>query len=74
VFESKIPAPVSLTSSGLSPLTVAFVPTGMKHGVSNDPWGVWILPNLAFDCLQVLIGSYQIGNLSAFLFFIYYVT
>ena len=37
VFDNKICAPVSLTSSGESPLTVAFVPTGIKQGVSITP-------------------------------------
>ena len=33
-----IEAPVSRMSSGLSALTVAFVPTGMNCGVSTTPW------------------------------------
>src|SRR5690242_6938325 len=31
-------------SRGRMPLTVAWVPTGMKTGVSTSPWGVWRMP------------------------------
>ena len=45
---------MSLNSSGLIVLTVAFVPTGINIGVSKDPCGVCTIPNLAPDCLHVL--------------------
>src|SRR5665811_1073647 len=40
-------APVSSISSGWSALIVAFVPTGMKVGVSTTPRGRWSLPRRA---------------------------
>jgi len=42
-------APVSATMLGSKPLTVACVPTGMKRGVSNVPWGVVTVPILALQ-------------------------
>src|SRR5689334_1101219 len=37
-------APASRTISGVSPLTVACVPTGMNTGVRTLPCGVWNAP------------------------------
>jgi len=39
-----IEVPVARIWSGVSPLTVAWVPTGMKAGVSTGPCAVWSLP------------------------------
>src|SRR3989442_1622549 len=40
-------APVARTASGAKPLTVAWVPTGIKAGVATTPCGVTISPRRA---------------------------
>src|ERR1700686_1768649 len=40
-------APPARTACGSMPLTVAWVPTGMKAGVATRPWGVAISPQRA---------------------------
>ena len=42
-----IRTPVSTSSWGERPFTDPWVPTGIKIGVSNVPWGVSISPTLA---------------------------
>jgi hypothetical protein len=56
-----IPASMETSSSGDMPFTVAWVPTGMKAGVSKLPWGVWTLPSLAPVWAHVFINSYLTG-------------
>ena len=41
--------PVAASWSGVIPLTVAWVPTGMKAGVSTEPWGVSSRPVRAHE-------------------------
>src|SRR5450759_5656999 len=48
-------APVSSISSGWSALIVAFVPTGMKVGVSTTPRDRWSLPRRA--CVEPSAGG-----------------
>src|SRR5579863_1430959 len=40
-------APLPRTACGSMPLTLAWVPTGMKAGVATAPWGVAISPRRA---------------------------
>src|SRR5476649_2171092 len=48
-----ISAPVKRTSSGISPFTVACVPTGMKAGVCTAPCGVTISPRRALPSVAI---------------------
>jgi hypothetical protein len=47
VLESTISAPVACSCAGVTPFTVARVPTGMNRGVFTTPWGVWKQPQRA---------------------------
>jgi hypothetical protein len=53
VFDRTICAPVSRSWAGVTVLTLARVPTGMKRGVLTLPWGVWKLPARALVQVQV---------------------
>src|SRR5262245_45985931 len=46
-------APLARTVSGSSPLTVAWVPTGMNAGVRTGPWGVTNSPQRAAPSLAI---------------------
>src|SRR5262249_14863591 len=45
--------PVARTVAGANPLTVAWVPTGMKAGVATKPWGVGISPQRAAPSVAI---------------------
>ena len=45
MFASSMRVPVARSWSGVSPLTVACVPTGMNAGVSTEPCGVSSRPD-----------------------------
>jgi len=49
VLASKTVAPVALRLSTVCAFTVAWVPTGMKTGVSTGPCRVWNLPARAWE-------------------------
>src|SRR6202051_779015 len=46
-------APPARTACGSMPLTVAWVPTGMKAGVATRPWGVVISPQRAAPSVAI---------------------
>src|SRR5688500_11405574 len=48
VLARMICEPVAATWSGRTPLMVPCVPTGMKAGVSKEPWRVWTRPRRAW--------------------------
>ena len=52
MLESTISAPVACSCAGVTPFTVASVPTGMKRGVVTTPWGVWKQPQRALVRVQ----------------------
>jgi hypothetical protein len=52
-----ISALMSLSWAGVTALTVASVPTGIKMGVVTSPWSVWTTPRRAFDFLEVFRSS-----------------
>ncbi len=57
VFASMISALMSLSWAGVTALTVASVPTGIKMGVVTSPWSVCTTPRRAFDFLDVFRSS-----------------
>lgn len=51
---------ISFSCRGLTPFTVAWLPTGIKTGVSTVPWGVINQPNRAKLSEEVLINLNQL--------------
>src|SRR6476619_7169477 len=57
-----IDAPASRTWSGVSPLTAAWVPTGMKTGVSTGPCGVSRRPRRAGPSVESRVKRQDMGK------------
>src|SRR5207244_538097 len=55
-------APASWRCCGVRPLTVAWVPTGMKTGVSTTPCGVWSRPSRAAPSVCTISNWIAIPN------------
>ncbi len=55
MLPSRISAPVARTSCGVSPFTVACVPTGMKAGVCTLPCGVTSSPRRAAPSVLLMV-------------------